>query len=640
MSTSSHNSRGGLPSDATMRARRSIERSIPQAFAEAAAFDPERIALVCGGQRWSYAALAQRAARIAAALQRRRVRSGDLVGLYLQRSPEAIAAILGILQAGAAYVPFDPAYPPKLLRQIFDDCTPALMLTDGSLAADGAAPFWSCRTLDLRGELLPGNEPLPEVMPADPAYVMYTSGSTGRPKGVLVPHRAVLRLVLDNDFAQLGSDEVLLQLAPLAFDASTFEIWGALLNGGTLAILPEPRPALDDIAAAIHRHRVTTLWLTAGLFHLMVDHRIDGLRPLRQLLAGGDVLSLPHVRKALTALPQCRLINGYGPTENTTFSCCYSIPHVPLPDGPIPIGRPILDTEVHILDQALCPVPDGEAGELYVGGAGLALGYLKRPELNAEKFIAHPFSREPGARMYRTGDQVRRRPDGNIEFLGRADRQVKINGKRVELDAVEAALRERPEIADAAAVSCAGAAEQRQIAAFVTLASGVASTAATLRQRLRQQLPDYMVPALLEIVPALPLTPTGKLDRARLPLPSPSAAPEQPSVASVNTMESTLLALWRQILGRDAVSLDDNFFDLGGTSLQLIKLHALLQGALGRDIPLLDLFEYPRIRALAARLSRDAAAQPQTALLSAAERARRRNAVLDRAAHTLRESTP
>ena len=343
--------------------------------------------------------------------------------------------------------------------------------------------------------------------------MMYTSGSTGCPKGVMIPHRGIVRLVSDCNFVNLGREEVILHLAPLSFDASTFELWGALLNGGKLVILPAPHPSLNDIAEAIRVNGVTTLWLTAGLFHLMVESCLDGLRPLRQLIVGGDVLSPPHVAKALKALPSCRIVNGYGPTENTTFTCCYAIPQNTPPSGPIPIGSAIQDTTVYVLDADRRPVPVGEEGELYAGGAGVALGYLNQPELTAERFVDDPFARRTGARLYRTGDRVRQRPDGTIEFLGRADRQIKLSGKRVELDAIEAHLRAEETVRDAAVVARVDSAGRRSVAAFVTPRD---LDPHALRRSLRARLPDFMVPASITVVQSLPLSPNGKVDRAQL----------------------------------------------------------------------------------------------------------------------------
>jgi acyl-coenzyme A synthetase/AMP-(fatty) acid ligase len=455
---------------------------------------------------------------------------------------------------------------------------------------------------------------------------MYTSGSTGRPKGVLVPHRAVLRLVLGNDYALLGPEQVMLQLAPLSFDACNFEIWGALLNGGRLALLSNPYPSLAEIGAAIAREGVSTLWLTAGLFHLMVDNNLEGLRPLRQLIAGGDVLSPPHVMRALQGLPACRLVNGYGPTENTTFSCCYTIPHDYTGETPLPIGRAIRGTEACVLDERQQPLEAGSEGELYVGGEGLALGYFNRPELTARSFVPHP--QRPGERLYRTGDRVRLRTDGNLEFLGRIDRQVKINGKRVELDEIEACLRATGLVQDAAVVAhSAAGGGRRRIVAFVTAPAGVVLDQDQLRRALRAELPDFMQPSLITLLPTLPLSPTGKVDRARLPqgtagvTPTRGRAPQGPT-------EALLLALWKRVLGSNEVGIEDNFFDLGGTSLGLMEVHASISRSLASDLTVIEMFQYPRISALAARLAQSPLTPAAT--LGAAERARRREAALAR----------
>jgi acyl-coenzyme A synthetase/AMP-(fatty) acid ligase len=432
--------------------------------------------------------------------------------------------------------------------------------------------------------------------------------------------------VIDNDFATLGPDEVILQMAPLSFDASTFEIWGALLNGGTLAVVSNPYPSLDDIAEEIARHGVTTMWLTAGLFHLMVDNNLDGLKSLRQLLAGGDVLSPPHVVKALRALPGCRLINGYGPTENTTFSCCYTVPKDYSGESALPIGRPIRQTEALILDESLRPVAPGTDGELYTGGMGVALGYLNRPELTAERFIPHPLDSNSSARVvYKTGDRVRMRADGNIEFLGRLDRQVKINGKRVELDEIEARLRATGLVQDAAVVCCAGAVGHRVIAAFVTGAAQQKVDIEGLRRKLREELPDFMMPSSITQLDSFPLSATGKVDRAKLPV--VAAAPgESRGRAPANATEAALREMWRRVLGTNAVGVDDNFFDLGGTSLGLMEVHASIKRSMACDITVVEMFQYPRISALAERITQGAPAR--AAMHSAQDRARRQQAAL------------
>ncbi|MFL6604095.1 MAG: amino acid adenylation domain-containing protein [Steroidobacteraceae bacterium] len=586
--------------------------SISEAFDEATTRYSERIALAGDAgkgyaEEFTYAQLAARADRIGSWLLARGIGRGKTVGLFAHRSADTIAAILGILKAGAAYVPLDPAYPRKLLQYIYEDSKPSAMLVhDAVLASRPQEVFWTGEALTLGADTgLPASDAQvcrwPEVSRDDVAYVMYTSGSTGRPKGVLVPHRAVVRLVLDNDFATVGPDEVILQMAPLSFDASTFEIWGALLNGGKLAVVSNPYPSLDDIAAEIARHGVTTMWLTAGLFHLMVDNNLEGLKPLRQLLAGGDVLSPPHIVKALRALPGCRLINGYGPTENTTFSCCYTVPKDYNGTSALPIGKPIRQTEALILDESLRPVAVGTEGELYVGGAGVALGYLNRPELSAERFIPNPL--EPSSTVYKTGDRVRMRADGNIEFLGRLDRQVKINGKRVELDEIEARIRATGLVQDAAVVCPPGAVGQRRIVAFITPLTNNSVDAERLRHVLRDDLPDYMIPASITQLDSFPLSPTGKVDRAKLPAVA-AVHTHTRGRAPINATEAALREIWRKVLGTTAVGVDDNFFDLGGTSLGLMEVHASIKRSMTSDITVVEMFQYPRISALAERMAR------------------------------------
>ena len=420
---------------------------IPDLFEAWASRTPGSVALASGDVLITYDDLNQRANQLAHYLKSYGVGEETRVGIHLERSVEMIVAVLAVLKAGATYVALDPSYPDQRLLFMLDDANVALVLTVESLEESlpvHPAPVilldsdWSL--IVAAGEHNPERSTTPEQL----AYIVYTSGSTGRPKGVAVPHRGVVRLVSGNDYASFGPDEVFLQFAPLTFDASTFEIWGALLNGSQLVLMPPGLASLQDLGRALQQHRVTTLWLTAGLFHQMVDEQLSALSELRQLLAGGDVLSPSHVKRFLSVAPSCKLINGYGPTENTTFTCCHAMDKpVDFPRS-VPIGRPIANTQVVILDKNLRLCPPGFTGELFTGGDGLARGYHGRASLTAEKFIPNAFSNVPGARLYCTGDRVRYLADGSIEFLGRADEQVKVRGFRIELGEIEAALSRAP----------------------------------------------------------------------------------------------------------------------------------------------------------------------------------------------------
>ncbi len=570
----------------------------------------ERPAILHDDGALSYAELDRRSNAFARFLRLNGVRPGSIVGVFLRRSPDAIMSMLGILKAGAAFAPLDPAYPADHLAFIASDAAPVVVVSASPMFAE-LSPPWRAPTLLIDREAdaigAQSDAPLEEVADGDdPAYIMYTSGTTGRPKGVMAPHRGVTRLAY-NSFVDLAPDDVVLQFAPLAFDASTFEIWSPLLNGSAVAVLGAEHPSFSEIGAAIRRHGVTTAWLTASLFHAVVDHQIEILRPLRQLIAGGDVLSPRHVRRVLDALP-LRLVNGYGPTENTTFTCCFDIPRDTAPDAAVPIGRAIDHTSVYVLDADLRPVADGEEGELFAGGEGVALGYLNRPELTAEKFPRDPFVADEGRLMYRTGDLVRRRPDGVVEFVGRGDRQVKIRGKRVELDEVEALARRLPAVADAAALVRQRTDGDRQILTYVSLTPGSSADPAALRHQMLELAPDHLTPAHFVIVEELPRTPNGKVDRAALPEFTQSGETLAMQMAEASSdLEAMLAAIWSRLLKVGSVGLDANFFDLGGASLDIMALQDELRTRFGRDVPMTVLFEFTTIRSLAAHLKRLAA---------------------------------
>ena len=593
------------------------ESTVHAEFAAQAARTPQAVALAMSDTTadgdWTYADLAAAAGRLAHRLRRLGVGPEVAVAVLLERSPELVATLLGVLAAGGFFVPLDPAHPPeRLAAQVARTGARVAVTLERWLPRLPDAIDVVCLDRDREAH---AGEPavLPAGLPAAPeslAYVMFTSGSTGEPKGVAVTHRNVLRLVRGSAFAPFAG-EVWAQLAPASFDASTLEIWGPLLNGGTLAVFPPHPPSLTELADFVARHGVTSLWLTAGLFHQMVEGRLAGLAPLRRLLAGGDVLSPSHVRRVLAELPALTLVNGYGPTEGTTFTCCWEMrgPAAPGELETVPIGRPIANTRAHVLDAALQPVPVGAWGELCAGGDGLARGYVGRPDLTAERFVPDPFAGlggEPGARLYRTGDLVRYRPDGRLEIRGRNDRQVKIRGFRIEPAEIETLLAGHPHVSAAAVLAVSAGADtsaappDRRLVAYVVSQPGAPLDVQELRAWLAGRLPEPMLPAQIVALGHLPLTPNGKVDRRELErIPLPGAGSEAGFVVPRDEVEARVAAIWRELLGVERVGAHDNFFALGGHSLLAARLMAAVRDAYGVEVPLRALFEKPTLAELA-----------------------------------------
>jgi aspartate racemase len=538
---------------------------------------------------------------------------------------------VAVLKAGGAYVPLDPAYPKERFKFLLWDTNTQVMLTQKSIASTVLADCQqTCLVVDAQEPQPSGSadvNPAPAGGPRSLAYVMYTSGSTGQPKGVMVENRAIIRLVRNTNFCRFGADEVFLQFAPISFDASTFEIWGPLLNGGRLVIMPPRTISLEDLGRVIREQNVTVLWLTAGLFNVMVEGRLEDLRPVRQLLAGGDVLSPRHVRLVLERLPNCSLINGYGPTENTTFTCCHTMrAGEPVPE-PVPIGRPISNTQVYILDEQLRPVPPGTVGELYAAGDGLARGYVNNAEATKQKFLLDPFAAVAEARMYRTGDLARWRPDGLIEFLGRTDNQVKILGHRIEPGEVETALGMHEHIKQSCVVAHADEIGSKSLVAYYVPSDSKVTTS-ELQKFLAEKLPQYMIPALFVAMNSLPLTPNGKIDRAALPAPSVAVRSHLSEGTAATQLEQTIIDAWRKYLGVERIGAADNFFDLGGNSLLLARVHTNLQKALQVQIPITALFEFATARSLAHHLGGKVSSESNHS--DAQERAKKQRAVFAR----------
>jgi len=591
------------------------EKCVQELFEAQVETTPDAIALVFADEQLTYGELNARANQLARYLRRLGVAPDSLVGVCINRSFAMVVALLGILKAGSAYVPLDPAYPEQRLAFMLQDAQIGLVLTDsGSVTRlpSGGARYvcldreWHHISTERRDNFSNGSTS------ANLAYVIYTSGSTGSPKGVEVRHRGIVRLLFGIDYVQLDSTRTLLHTAPISFDAATFELWGALLHGCKCVLFPAPVPGPRELGAFLQRHSIDTLWLTTALFNTVIDEEPRALSGVKQLLIGGEALSMRHVKKGLELLPHTRITNCYGPTENTTFTSCYLIPRQ-LDDTltSVPIGKPIANTRIFILDPHLKPVPVGVAGELYIGGDGLARGYLNRGDVTAERFVADPFRSAAGSKLYKSGDLARYLPDGNIEFLGRLDDQVKIRGFRIEPGEVEATLKQCTGVRQCAVTARTDDSGDEALVAYVVAGRDARLDAQRLRAELRATLPEYMVPSAFVFLPSIPLSPSGKVDRRALPhhLNQQRGAPV--CVGPRTAVEQALADIWADILRLDRISVDDNFFDLGGHSLMGTKLMARVCSDFGIDVPLRRLFEHPTIAGLAESLEADLIAETE-----------------------------
>jgi amino acid adenylation domain-containing protein len=616
----------------TSRAPEARARCVHEAFAEQAARVPEKAALVFGAERVTYADLDRRSDALALRLSELGVGPDARVGVCLERSPAMVAALLAALKAGGAYVPLDPEYPDERLAFMLADAGARVLLTSAELrgrfagfcgevvvpdaeehddAADRNA-LSHPRTFAL------SHSPSPDHL----AYVIYTSGSTGEPKGTEVPHRAIPGFLRGADYARFDGEQVTLQHSSVSWDALTLELWTALLTGGTCVLQPGRGGEPEELERQVREHGVDTLWLTSAYFDLVVDTRPGALAGVRQLMVGGEALSPGHVRRALEASPELRLVNGYGPSECTVFSACHVVPRGW--DGhAVPIGRPVGDRRVHVLDSALEPVPVGVPGELCVGGPAVARGYLGRPALTAERVVPDPFAAGSGARLYRSGDRARWRADGTLEFLGRLDRQVKVRGFRVEPGEVEAALARLPGVRRAAAVVREDAPGDRRLVGYAVPRESASLTGAGLRTALAASLPEHLVPSAVVVLDALPLTPRGKLDRRALPVPDASSAGEEAFVAPRTPLEERIAAIWGEVLRVERVGVHDRFFDLGGHSLLATQVVTRIREEFRAELPLRVLFETPTVAALAARVEAERAPEPDDGRIVAQARAGR-----------------
>lgn len=610
------------------------EATIPELFAAQVESRPDAVAVCFGAERLTYGELDARSGRLADRLVALGAGPDMPIGVCLERSIELVVALVGIVKAGAAYLPLDPEHPDRRLALMLADAGAPLLLCDAagagrleglsgarvvSLDAEeahveqahepalGAEPRSGALDADTPAAETPAAEsrdiPLCAAGPESLAYVVYTSGSTGRPKGVGVPHRAVLRLVRHTNYVEIGPEDVVGLASNASFDALTFELWGALLNGARLEIVgSEERLSPGALTERIEAAGISVLLLTTAIFNAVARERPAAFAPLRYLLFGGEVVDPHSVARVLAEGPPQHLLHIYGPTESTTFATFHPVLARDTRPGAatIPIGRPVSGTELYVLDRHRQPVPAGAAGELYIGGEGLARGYLSDPELTAERFIAHPFFEQGGSRLYRSGDRVRWTPEGRLEFLGRIDQQVKIRGFRVEPGEIEACLCAHPGVEQAAVVAHEELRGERRLVAYLVPARAEAPAVAELRAHVRHTLPEQMVPSAFVVLDALPLTPNGKVDRRALPTPDEGERiPDPQRRASRGPLEARLAEIWADVLGLDQVGVNDDFFDLGGHSLLATQVVSRVGEAFGVELPLRRLFEAPTVAGLA-----------------------------------------
>lgn len=555
-----------------------ISGSIVSEFEKIAELYPHHTALKLRGASMTYGELNRKANRFARFLQEKGVRPHDIVSFSLEKNMDLYIALLAILKAGAVYLPIDEAYPEERKQFMMEDAKPKFHL---------AAPDFEKR--------MPADDTNLEIVikPSDLAYINYTSGSTGRPKGVEICHQGVIRLVKNTHWMPISTESRCLQLATISFDASTHEIWGALLNGASLYPYPQKEFSIEVLEKLMTEEKITHFDCTPRVFNLIVDTRIELFKSVEFLTIGGDVLSPHHAAALHSTFPRCKLLNTYGPTENTCLTTTYEITDLKAIVNGVPIGRPIDHTTVYILDEHLQPVPDGSIGELCTGGEGVARGYMNRPDLTQEKFIPNPFG--PG-RLYRTGDLARYLPDGNIEFLGRIDKQIKLRGFRIEPGEIENTLRSHQGADD-----CVVELKQETLVAYVLAKPGILLTSESIQQYSKNKLPDYMQPAIFHIVNELPLTPNGKVDRGALP--DPKDLLENRSFKSPETeTEKKLAPIWAQFFGLSKVGRSDDFFHIGGDSIDAVEMALMASNAFGISVPVGWLFTHSSLEKYAKRL--------------------------------------
>jgi len=574
-------------------------RGLAEVFEEVVAFDPDHIALRYMGQTVTYGALDARADKLARQLREKGVGTDMLVGLCARRSADMIVGMLAILKAGGAYVPLDPSYPNQRLRFMVEESRLEALVIQKDLVSE--LPIGADRVIHF-DDIGPGEteESPTGAHPSQTAYVMFTSGSTGEPKGVMVTQQGVINLVFNSNFDRVTPDSVFLIFAPISFDASTFEIWSALLNGATLAIYPPGTPSLQELGSFIREEYITNLFLTTGFFHQLVREQRQDLFQVKTMYTGGDRLSAEVVRLLREQYPDTPLLNCYGPTEGTVMATTYRIgPELEFTHN-VPIGKPVSNGVCYIVDDRMRQTPIGSPGELVIGGDGLARCYLRQPALTAERFIPNPFATNKDQnRLYRTGDRARFLPDGEIDFMGRIDRQVKIRGFRIEPGEVESAINHHPEVEHGLVIIRDDASGQKQLVAYYTSRHETLEPT-VLKAFLKNRLPPFMIPGALVPLDEFPLTPNQKVDRGRLP--EPTEGLDSGFRPPITPTQEVLALIWESLLGVPNIGLGDNFFDKGGHSLLATQLIIRIREELEVDLPMNELFDAANLEALAYRI--------------------------------------
>ncbi|HEX2202012.1 MAG TPA: amino acid adenylation domain-containing protein [Longimicrobium sp.] len=581
------------------------DATLTEVFEAQVAATPDAVAVAFGGDSLTYAELNARANRLARRLRALGAGPGVRVALPSARSLELVVSLLGVLKSGAAYVPLDPGYPAERLAFLLADSGAAALVVPAGVPAAFAG--FRGPVVSLRDVVAADDDPHADANPGhggqaatDPACLIYTSGSTGRPKAVLATHRAFVRVAVAGGFAEIGPGTGFLQLAPLTFDVGSFEVFAALLNGARLEVFPPEVPSPEALGAFLRDRAVDTLWLTTGLLNQVVEAAPEVLGCARRLLTGGEAMSPATAKRLLAVHPHLPVVNLYGPTETGVYATAHRVTEEDLGRTSIPLGHPVPNTRVVLVDAALRPVATGVPGEVCIGGDAVAIGYHGRPALTAERFVPDPFSAEPGARMYRTGDRARWLPEGVMEFIGRLDFQVKLRGFRVEPDEVAAALCDLEEVRDAVVLARSDAGGELYLAAYVV---ADVRDAEALRASLRGRLPDFMVPAAWVFLDALPLNAHGKVDRAALPEPDEGARARAAAHVPPRTeTEMALAELWKPILRVEKVGAHDDFFSMGGHSLKAHTLMVAMREKMDADLPIRAIFEAPVLADLAARI--------------------------------------